>query len=140
MTRPRDKAATAGVGHTPGTWEVRPASYGHDIMAVPALVDGLYDGPLLWVASVTKSVGATTRGQFYPAHAVCDANARLIAAAPATQAALQVLLEHYLSLANSGDAGFWDPEAEPEVIAARAALSLTTPPSQAPDATGGRQP
>jgi hypothetical protein len=35
--------------------------------------------------------------------------------------ALQSLLDRYLELANSGDAGFWDPEEEPEVIAARAA-------------------
>lgn len=37
--------------------------------------------------------------------------------------ALQSLLDRYLELANSGDAGFWDPEEEPEVIAARAALA-----------------
>jgi DNA repair exonuclease SbcCD ATPase subunit len=37
--------------------------------------------------------------------------------------ALEKLLDHYLELANSGDAGFWDPEKELEVIGARKALS-----------------
>ena len=41
--------------------------------------------------------------------------------------ALQDLLDHYVSLVNSGDAGNWDPEEEPKVIAARAALSATQP-------------
>jgi len=36
--------------------------------------------------------------------------------------ALEDLLEHYLSLANSGDAGFWNPEEEEQVINARKAL------------------
>ena len=35
---------------------------------------------------------------------------------------LQAMLDHYLRLANSGDAGNWDPEEEDEVIRARAAL------------------
>lgn len=38
------------------------------------------------------------------------------------RAALGPLLKRYVDLANSGDAGFWDPELEPEVIAARAVL------------------
>lgn len=36
--------------------------------------------------------------------------------------ALENLLEHYVSLAHSGDCGFWDPEKEEQVIAAREAL------------------
>lgn len=32
-------------------------------------------------------------------------------------------LNSYLRLVNSGDAGFWDPETEPEIIAMRAALT-----------------
>lgn len=36
--------------------------------------------------------------------------------------ALEGLLNHYVELVLSGDAGFWDPEKEDEVIAARAAL------------------
>lgn len=52
-----------------------------------------------------------------------DANGYLMAAARETTAALQVLLHRYVTLASSGDCGFWDPETEPEVIAARAALA-----------------
>ncbi|MCG2586544.1 hypothetical protein [Massilia sp. TS11] len=37
--------------------------------------------------------------------------------------ALSNLLNRYVRLANSGDAGNWNPEEEPEVIAARAALT-----------------
>jgi len=37
--------------------------------------------------------------------------------------ALQKLLDHYTALVNSGDAGNWNPEAEPVVIAARVALA-----------------
>lgn len=42
--------------------------------------------------------------------------------------ALQTLLERYLSLANSGDCGFWNPEEEPQVIEARAAIAGTSAP------------
>lgn len=38
-------------------------------------------------------------------------------------AALAALLDRYVDLVNCGDCGFWDPEAEDEVIAARAALA-----------------
>lgn len=41
--------------------------------------------------------------------------------------ALQGLLDKYTMLVNSGDTGNWDPEEEPEVIAARAAISATQP-------------
>ena len=36
--------------------------------------------------------------------------------------ALTALLDHYVSLVASGDAGKWDAEQEPQVIAARRAL------------------
>lgn len=36
--------------------------------------------------------------------------------------ALEGLLNHYTALVNSGDCGNWDPETEPQVIAARKAL------------------
>lgn len=41
----------------------------------------------------------------------------------ASQDALYILLDRYTMLVRSGDCGFWDPEVEPAVIAARAALS-----------------
>ena len=38
------------------------------------------------------------------------------------RAVLLKMVNHYVSLVNSGDAGFWDPESEEPVIAARKAL------------------
>lgn len=61
-----------------------------------------------------------------------EENARLVAAAPKLQKALCDLLDRYLFLVNSGDAGYWDPETESEVIAARSALKeASTPPAPA---------
>jgi hypothetical protein len=54
------------------------------------------------------------------------ANARLIAAAPELLAALEGFLAMYIAAANSGDWGNWNPEEDPEVIAARAAISKAT--------------
>lgn len=42
----------------------------------------------------------------------------------ALEKALRGLLDRYTGLVNCGDCGFWNPENEPEVIAARAALEL----------------
>ncbi len=41
--------------------------------------------------------------------------------------ALAQMTEHYVSLINSGDAGNWNPEEEPEVIKAREALKKALP-------------
>lgn len=38
-------------------------------------------------------------------------------------AALKAITERYVSLAGSGDCGFWNPEEEPEVQAARAVIA-----------------
>lgn len=51
------------------------------------------------------------------------AKGRIRDAAPELLEALNETLEHYLQLANSGDAGNWDPETEPKVIKARAAIA-----------------
>lgn len=51
------------------------------------------------------------------------ANANLIASAPDLYSALTALLNKYVGLVRSGDAGFWDPEAEEEVINSRDALA-----------------
>ncbi len=37
-------------------------------------------------------------------------------------AALEMVLRHYVELASSGDCGFWDPEEEDVVKAARAVI------------------
>lgn len=37
--------------------------------------------------------------------------------------ALEMMTEHYARLANSGDAGFWDPEDETEVRKARTIIA-----------------
>lgn len=52
-----------------------------------------------------------------------QANARLISAAPDMYEALDKFVEHYVGMINSGDCGFWNPEDEDFVKAARAALA-----------------
>lgn len=39
-------------------------------------------------------------------------------------AALDTFVSEYVELVNSGDAGFWEPEDEPKVKAARRALAM----------------
>ena len=56
-----------------------------------------------------------------------EANAHLIAAAPALYEALAALLESHAQLVNSGDCGFWDVEEEAPVKLARAALAAARP-------------
>lgn len=51
----------------------------------------------------------------------------LIAAAPELYEALAKLLDHYTRLVNCGDCGSWNPEVEPEILAARAALLKASP-------------
>jgi hypothetical protein len=53
----------------------------------------------------------------------CEANAHLIAAAPQLYETLKRTLDSYVSLVNSGDCGFWNPENEEQVKVARQALS-----------------
>jgi len=52
---------------------------------------------------------------------------RLIAAAPLLLEALKTFTDEYVALVNSGDCGFWDPEKEKKVIAARATLTAAKP-------------
>ena len=55
------------------------------------------------------------------------ANAKLVTAAPELLDALKSLLDRYVGLVISGDAGNWDAETEDEVIAARAAIAKAAP-------------
>jgi hypothetical protein len=55
----------------------------------------------------------------YRTATLCTQAADLIAA---YREALEGMVDKYTSLVNCGDCGFWDPELEPEVIAARKAL------------------
>jgi len=55
------------------------------------------------------------------------ADADLMTAAPDLFHALETFVKEYVSLVESGDAGFWNPEEEAKVIAARAALSKANP-------------
>jgi len=55
-----------------------------------------------------------------------EANAKLIAASPELLDALQSLLDMYVELGYSGDAGYFDPEKQDEVIKARAAIAKAT--------------
>lgn len=54
------------------------------------------------------------------------ANSHLIAAAPELLAALMKFTEDYVEMVNSGDCGFWEPENEDKVKAARAAIAKAT--------------
>lgn len=56
----------------------------------------------------------------------CEANARLIAAAPELLEALQGFLDMYVRLVNNDGSGACDPEYDPHVIAARAAIAKAT--------------
>lgn len=83
-----------------------------------------HDGyPAVWQIDAEHHAVCTT--QFCYAENTA-ANARLIAAAPDMLAALTALLDDHVQLVNCGDCGNWDPEAEPEVIAARAAIAKAT--------------
>lgn len=53
-------------------------------------------------------------------------SARPREAAPDLLEALKDVTELYVSLVNSGDAGFWNPEEQKEIQAARAAIAKAT--------------
>jgi hypothetical protein len=85
-----------------------------------------------WSGTEDETEGPLCRGCGKP-EAACSANPCAAVAADRgdDQAALIAqlvkasddLLKKYTDLASSGDAGFWDPEEEAEVIAARTALA-----------------
>lgn len=56
-----------------------------------------------------------------------NANMHLISSAPDLLEALKLFVSEYVELVESGDAGFWDAEAEAKVIKARAAILKAEP-------------
>lgn len=99
------------VKHTKGPWEWKDddrEKFGHYRLHPGILATDLSDGTP-WGDEIDR------------------ANARLIAAAPDLLVALSGLLERYVGLVESGDAGFWDAEKEDCVIKARAAIAKATP-------------
>lgn len=100
---------------TPGPWSAlgakRPIDGGWDSGIVATI-----DARTVCIAEAFEVVGENLRAPAF-------ANAHLIASAPDLYAALETTLNRYVELAASGDCGHWDPETEPHVIAARAALA-----------------
>lgn len=97
--------------HTPGPWHI-------------------YKGNPNWIMAVdpgddTPWLIAKTEPHAGPGDAT-PANARLIAAAPELMAALTGMIDMYVELVESGDAGFWNAEEVHEVIAAHAAIAKAT--------------
>lgn len=100
---------------TPGPWNVDPM-HPADIQAGgQELATMIHEGNIgaEYTIGGKSSISASER----------DANARLIAAAPDILDALAGIIGIYVDLAESGDAGFWDAEKMPEVIAARSAIA-----------------
>lgn len=95
------------MSYTPGTWTAQERGAG---VISDVRVEG---NPRLLICEI---VGQETTAE-------SDANARLIAAAPDLLEACRGILARYLSLAGSGDCGFWNPEEESWVITVRAAIA-----------------
>lgn len=112
--------------HTPAPWEVVEATEHHGFY-----VTAEWGGTICDLYTMSNPSVPSTRngGESYPIphmQGSDEANARLIAASPDLLAALFTFLIEYVRLVESGDAGFWDAEKEPKVIAARAAIARAT--------------
>lgn len=105
--------------YTPGPWAQHP-QYPWIIKEDSRPIGDIEDGVTICSTTSHDSSG------FFPCPGEGVANARLISAAPDLLEALQMFLSEYVSLVNSGDAGFWDAETEPKVKAARAAILKAT--------------
>jgi len=81
--------------HTGGRWEIRPAPYGYDVMSVPPLVNGEYQRPMQWIASITVPLSDNRYIDTYPPRRECDANAALLVAAPEMLEALKWLIAEH---------------------------------------------
>jgi len=85
----------------------------------PWSVCGLISGPV-YIGAPRPGNAARMDDILVGGHDI--ANATLAAAAPDLLEALMVFVDDYVAMVHSGDAGFWDPEDEAKVIAARAAI------------------
>jgi hypothetical protein len=84
----------------------------------------------VWIWSPLDGVTRNAAGEVIirfaddaPDFAAQTRRGRLASAAPDLLEALKAMVARYVSLAGSGDCGFWDPETEDEVIAARKAIA-----------------
>lgn len=96
--------------HTPGPWRAEAHPNGWHIKHGSR-----------WNAALERDVGVDV--DFRSRGVEGDANAHLIAAAPDLLIALEEVTKMYVKLGNSGDCGFWTPESQDEIIAARAAVA-----------------
>lgn len=94
---------------TPGPWQIIPED-----QAIHRWVIGAMDG---------CSIASCDPVGPWRSDDEATANAHVISAVPDMYEALRGLLDRYVGLVNSGDAGFWDPEKERPVSMARAALA-----------------
>lgn len=104
------------IKHTPGPWFAE----ANDSYWEVNPLNGGEDGTPFSVANVCCSAPGFRDGGLQ------EANARLIAAAPELLQSLNEILSLYVSLVESGDAGFWNAEQEQEVIFARSVIAKAT--------------
>jgi hypothetical protein len=100
--------------HTKGPWKVF------------RVKDGANKGKVIGIGDAQAGGITDPFGGLWRSGKELEANAELIAAAPELLAALETFVAEYVALVESGDAGFWDAEIEPKVIAARAAIAKAT--------------
>lgn len=106
--------------YTPGPWRLKTTgNMGNCIEALAGTWEG--EPRYAHVASYQYCLPAEI-SNYNVQEANAIANGRLIAAAPELLEALEKFVEDYTEMVNSGDCGFWDPENEDKVKAARAAI------------------
>lgn len=109
---------------TPGPWRFTTVDYTFSYDSAGGYKE---DGPFdaIWSDGNNKPVCVAQDASSYAASMdfINEEDAKLISAAPELLAALMKFTEDYVEMVNSGDCGFWDPENEAKVKAARAAIA-----------------